>query len=146
MQKRLKRSFLVLLKNISAHKQPQFLGGEFSMEKFRASGNILEYTLMPMTDIHLHSDLYSGAYKPIVTSHMFICLRDRRVYPFHRMYQFHEPFNSAFGQQGKRSGRQKSNGFSKVASYQTVSHGINLSKPLFICSCNRPCLPSFANI
>jgi len=32
------------------------LGGEFSMEKFRESGNILEYTLMPMTDIHLHSD------------------------------------------------------------------------------------------
>ncbi|HEX6890666.1 MAG TPA: ABC transporter permease, partial [Chryseolinea sp.] len=32
------------------------LGGEFSMEKFRASGNLLEYTLMPMTDIHLHSD------------------------------------------------------------------------------------------
>ena len=32
------------------------LGGEFSMDKFRESGNILEYTLMPMTDIHLHSD------------------------------------------------------------------------------------------
>ena len=33
------------------------LGGEFSMEKFKAAGNLLEYTLMPMTDIHLHSDL-----------------------------------------------------------------------------------------
>jgi putative ABC transport system permease protein len=33
------------------------LGGEFSMEKFRAAGNLLEYTLMPLTDIHLHSDL-----------------------------------------------------------------------------------------
>ena len=33
------------------------LGGEFTMEKFRASGNKLEYTLMPLTDIHLHSDL-----------------------------------------------------------------------------------------
>jgi putative ABC transport system permease protein len=32
------------------------LGGEFSMEKFRAAGNLLEYTLMPLTDIHLHSD------------------------------------------------------------------------------------------
>lgn len=35
----------------------QILGGEFTMEKFKASGNILEYTLMPLLDIHLHSDL-----------------------------------------------------------------------------------------
>jgi putative ABC transport system permease protein len=33
------------------------LGGEFTMEKFRAAGNKLEYTLMPVTDIHLKSDL-----------------------------------------------------------------------------------------
>lgn len=33
------------------------LGEEFTMEKFRAGGNIWEYTLMPLTDIHLHSDL-----------------------------------------------------------------------------------------
>jgi putative ABC transport system permease protein len=32
-------------------------GPEFSMDKFRASGNKLVYTLMPITDIHLHSDL-----------------------------------------------------------------------------------------
>jgi putative ABC transport system permease protein len=35
----------------------EMLGGEFSMEKFRESGNKLEYTLMPITDIHLNSDL-----------------------------------------------------------------------------------------
>ena len=35
----------------------QFLGGEFTIEKFKASGNKLEYTLMPLLDIHLHSDL-----------------------------------------------------------------------------------------
>lgn len=34
----------------------QIIGGEFTLEKFKASGNILEYTLMPITDIHLHSD------------------------------------------------------------------------------------------
>ena len=33
------------------------LGNDFTMEKFRASGNKIEYTLMPLTDIHLHSDL-----------------------------------------------------------------------------------------
>lgn len=33
------------------------LGDDFTMEKFRASGNKLEWTLMPLTDIHLHSDL-----------------------------------------------------------------------------------------
>lgn len=32
-------------------------GGDFTMEKFLADGNKLEYTLMPLTDIHLHSDL-----------------------------------------------------------------------------------------
>ena len=32
-------------------------GQDFSMEKFYASGNKLVYTLMPITDIHLHSDL-----------------------------------------------------------------------------------------
>jgi putative ABC transport system permease protein len=35
----------------------QVLGGEFTMEKFIASGNKLEYTVMPVTDIHLRSDL-----------------------------------------------------------------------------------------
>ncbi|MDH4089363.1 MAG: ABC transporter permease [Cyclobacteriaceae bacterium] len=35
----------------------EILGGEFTLEKFEASGNKLEYTLMPLTDIHLHSDL-----------------------------------------------------------------------------------------
>jgi putative ABC transport system permease protein len=34
----------------------QALGNDFTMEKFRAAGNMLEYTLMPVTDIHLHSD------------------------------------------------------------------------------------------
>jgi putative ABC transport system permease protein len=31
-------------------------GGEFTMEKFRESGQIWEYTLIPVTDIHLHSE------------------------------------------------------------------------------------------
>jgi len=33
------------------------LGGDFTMEKFAASGNKIEYTLMPLLDIHLHSGL-----------------------------------------------------------------------------------------
>jgi putative ABC transport system permease protein len=33
------------------------LGNEFTMEKFRASGNKIEWTLRPLTDIHLHSDM-----------------------------------------------------------------------------------------
>ena len=35
----------------------QALGDEFTMEKFRASGNKLEWTLRPLGDIHLHSDM-----------------------------------------------------------------------------------------
>ncbi len=33
------------------------LGSEFTMEQFRKSGNKIEYTLRPITDIHLHSDM-----------------------------------------------------------------------------------------
>lgn len=33
------------------------LGGEFTMEQFRASGNKLEFSLRPIADIHLHSDM-----------------------------------------------------------------------------------------
>jgi putative ABC transport system permease protein len=46
-------------KMIDSHAGPQArqaLGPDFTMEKFRASGNKIEYTLMPITDIHLHSD------------------------------------------------------------------------------------------
>ncbi len=32
-------------------------GDDFTMEKFRATGNKLDWTLRPMKDIHLHSDL-----------------------------------------------------------------------------------------
>jgi putative ABC transport system permease protein len=35
----------------------QVLGSEFTMEKFEAAGNKYEFTLMPLSDIHLHSDL-----------------------------------------------------------------------------------------
>lgn len=41
----------------------QALGGDFSMEKFIASGNKFEYTLIPVGDIHLHSDL-TGDIRP----------------------------------------------------------------------------------
>lgn len=45
---------------LEKHIGPQavaILGSDFTMEKFKAGGNIWEYTLMPITDIHLHSDL-----------------------------------------------------------------------------------------
>lgn len=45
---------------LAKHVGPQIaqaLGGDFTMEKFKASGNKYEMTLMPLTDIHLHSDL-----------------------------------------------------------------------------------------
>lgn len=35
----------------------QMIGGEFDLKKFVQGGNKLEYTLMPLSDIHLHSDL-----------------------------------------------------------------------------------------
>ena len=41
----------------------QVLGGDFTMEKFRAAGNIYEISLMPLLDIHLHSDR-KGEFEP----------------------------------------------------------------------------------
>jgi putative ABC transport system permease protein len=45
---------------VEKHIAPQIadvVGGDFTMEKYRASGDKWEYTLMPLTDIHLRSDL-----------------------------------------------------------------------------------------
>lgn len=44
---------------IEKHFGPQLLsilGDDFTLENFNASGNILNYWLMPVTDVHLHSD------------------------------------------------------------------------------------------
>jgi putative ABC transport system permease protein len=46
----------LILKYVGPQVQSLF-GEEFSMEKFYSSGNKLEYSLMPITDIHLHADL-----------------------------------------------------------------------------------------
>ncbi|MEX2234305.1 MAG: ABC transporter permease [Cyclobacteriaceae bacterium] len=42
---------------IEKYRGKQSENGTFSMEKFRASGNKYEMSLMPLRDIHLHSDL-----------------------------------------------------------------------------------------
>ncbi len=41
----------------------QALGKDFTMEQFRSSGNKYEMSLMPLLDIHLHSDL-KGEFEP----------------------------------------------------------------------------------
>ncbi len=53
----LMKKFPALVGKYIGPQAAQALGGEFTMEKFFASGNKLEYSLMPLTDIHLHSDL-----------------------------------------------------------------------------------------
>lgn len=49
------------------------LGADFTMEKFRASGNKLEFTLIPVTDIHLKSDRVAelGANSDIIYVYIF---------------------------------------------------------------------------
>lgn len=41
----------------------EILGADFSMEKFKASGNKLEYYVQPLSDIHLLSN-YTGEFEP----------------------------------------------------------------------------------
>lgn len=49
--------FPILVDKYAGPQAKLALGGDFTMEKFRASGNIFEWRLRPMTDIHLHSDM-----------------------------------------------------------------------------------------
>jgi putative ABC transport system permease protein len=53
----------IVIKYIGAQ-AAQMLGGEFTMDKFVEAGNKLEYTLIPLTDIHLHSDRPIGELGP----------------------------------------------------------------------------------
>jgi len=55
--KELEKKFAPYLDKFMGPQAAAVLGGDFTMEKFRAGGNIWQYTLMPLTDIHLHSDL-----------------------------------------------------------------------------------------
>lgn len=55
--KSLEEKFPVFLEKHIGPQAVAVLGPDFTMERFRAGGNIWEYTLMPVTDIHLHSDL-----------------------------------------------------------------------------------------
>lgn len=55
--KELEQKFPAFLEKHIGPQAAAVLGGEFTMEKFKAAGNIWEYTLMPVSDIHLHSDL-----------------------------------------------------------------------------------------
>jgi putative ABC transport system permease protein len=48
---------------IEKYRGKQSANGSFSMEKFRASGNKHEMSLMPLRDIHLHSHL-NGEFEP----------------------------------------------------------------------------------
>jgi putative ABC transport system permease protein len=55
--KALETKLSAIVKKYVGPQAAEALGGEFTLDKFLASGNILEYTLMPLTNIHLHSDL-----------------------------------------------------------------------------------------
>lgn len=55
--KELEKKFPGFIEKYLTPQATAILGADFSMKKFKADGNIWEYTLMPLTDIHLHSDL-----------------------------------------------------------------------------------------
>ena len=53
--KELENKFPVFVNKYIGPQAAAALGGDFTMEKFIAGGNKLEYKLMPLLDIHLHS-------------------------------------------------------------------------------------------
>lgn len=54
--KDLEAKFPKMIDTYAGPQAKEALGADFTMEQFRASGNKLEYTLIPLTDIHLNSD------------------------------------------------------------------------------------------
>src|SRR5690606_3013371 len=55
-----------LMKLVMDHIAPQIaqvFGDDFTIDKFKESGNKIEYTLQPLSDIHLKSDLF-GEFEP----------------------------------------------------------------------------------
>lgn len=71
--KALEAKFPKMIDTYAGPQAKEALGGDFTMEKFRASGNKLEWTLMPLTDIHLRSDLTSelGVNSDIIYVYLF---------------------------------------------------------------------------
>lgn len=59
----LQQKFTGFLEKYVTPQIKQALGSDFSMSKFRSDGNLYEVTLMPLLDIHLHSDL-NGEFEP----------------------------------------------------------------------------------
>jgi putative ABC transport system permease protein len=61
--KALEKKFPSFLAKYVGPQIAQVLGGDFNMEKFKAVGNKYEMTIIPLLDIHLHSDL-KGEFEP----------------------------------------------------------------------------------
>jgi putative ABC transport system permease protein len=58
-KKMLEAKFPSMFEKYVAPQLSAAMGGDFTLAKFQAAGNIWAYTLMPLKDIHLHSDLMS---------------------------------------------------------------------------------------
>ncbi|HZY80481.1 MAG TPA: ABC transporter permease [Cyclobacteriaceae bacterium] len=54
--KALEAKFPTMIDTYAGPQAKAALGADFTMEKFRAAGNKIEFTLIPVTDIHLKSD------------------------------------------------------------------------------------------
>ncbi len=61
--KQLENKFPELVAKRAMPQLGEVLGGDFTMEKFIAAGNKMEFTLQPLTDIHLKSSL-QGEFEP----------------------------------------------------------------------------------
>jgi putative ABC transport system permease protein len=61
--KQLESKFTELVVKHAMPQMAELLGGDFTMEKFIAAGNKMEYTLQPLSDIHLKSSL-QGEFEP----------------------------------------------------------------------------------
>jgi putative ABC transport system permease protein len=71
--KALEGKFTTMIDTYAGPQARAALGSDFTMEKFRASGNKIEFTLIPVADIHLKSDRFAelGANSDITYIYIF---------------------------------------------------------------------------
>ena len=96
---------------------------DFTIEKFNASGNKYEMTLMSLKDIHLHSNI-KGEFEPNGNITYVYLFDDRGLYSINSVYKFHEPQHGSFKQPRERSWCAKSDGIGTLALGPSIPHGI----------------------
>ena len=111
-----------------------------SMDEFKKAGNKLDYSLTPLTKIHLYSNLQ---YELAPNGNIQLCIFFPLLLLFilaDSLHQFHESYNSAFCKSCTRSWHKKSSRNRTERTNCTISQRINADGIFIINHCNWYCM------